>query len=138
MPGIPRTFKIPFRVYLILVIAGAILSPPIVAPSADAPSFPVQIDRAGVVTPADRGHTVENTFVVPPGTRQVDVDFAYDRDRSSAVQFDVGVRSPDGLLGWSEDHHAHIHIDATSASYGYLPGPPVPGKCTVLVGVANV
>jgi hypothetical protein len=139
MPSIPRTFKIPFRVYLILVIAAAIVSPPMVAPSADAPSFPVQIDRAGVVTPADRGHIIEDTFVVLPGTRQIDIDFDYDRDGSGIpIQFDIGVRSPDGLRGWSEDHRAHIHIDATSASYGYLPGPPLPGNWSVLVGVANV
>lgn len=139
MPSIPRTFKVPFRLYLILVIAGAILSPPIVAPSADAPSFPVEIDREGVVSAADRGHTIEDTFAVPPGTRQIDIDFDYDRDDTSKpIQFDIGLRSPDGLRGWSEDHRAHIHLDATSASYGYLPGPPLPGNWSVLVGVASV
>jgi hypothetical protein len=139
MPSLPRTFRVPFRVYLALVIAAAILSPPIVAPAADAPSFPVQIDRTGVVTPADRGHTIEDTFEVPPGTRQIDIDFDYDHAGSATpIQFDLGVRSPDGLRGWSEDHHAHIHIDATSASYGYLPGVPLPGNWSLLVGVANV
>jgi hypothetical protein len=139
MPSSPRTFKAPFRVYLTLVITAAILSPPMVAPSADAPSFPIQIDRTGVVTPADRGHTIEDRFEVPPGTRQVDIDFDHDRDESGMpIQFDIGVRSPDGLRGWSEDHRAHIHIDATSASYGYLPGSPLPGNWSVLVGAASV
>lgn len=139
MPSIARTFKVPFRIYLALVIASVLLSPPMVAPSADAPSFPVQIDRTGVVTPADRGHTIEDAFDVPPGTRQIDIDFDYERDEfDRPSQFDVGLRSPEGLRGWSEDHRAHIHIDATSASYGYLPGPTSPGNWSVLVGVANV
>jgi len=88
MPSLPRTFRVPFRVYLALVMAAAILSPRVVAPSADAPSFPVQIDRTGVITPADRGHTIEDRFEVPPGTRQIDIDFDYDHAGSATpIQF---------------------------------------------------
>ena len=76
-------------------------------------------------------------FVVPPGTRQIDIDFSDDQSEAP-LALDFGVRGPAGWRGWSEARSDSIHIDSTSASYGYLPGPIEPGVWSVLIGVATV
>jgi hypothetical protein len=107
------------------------------APSDKAASLPTTIVHTGVVTAADRAQVLERVFIVPPGTNRVDIDFSYSRGEAP-VELDLGVRGPSGLRGWSEDRVDHIHIDAASASYGYLPGPIEPGEWAVLIGVAGV
>ena len=78
---------------------------------------------------------LERPFVVPAGTSQIDIDFSHDR-RAEPIGFDLGVQAPGGSRGWSEDRTDHIHIDAMSASYGYVPGPIEPGLWTLQIGVA--
>jgi hypothetical protein len=107
------------------------------APAGDSASLPVQITHTGQIVRGDRGHTIERTFVVPPGAAQLDIDFAVSHG-DTVVALDFGVRGPNGWRGWSEDRNDHIHIDASSASYGYLPGPIEAGVWSVIVGVANV
>src|SRR5262245_60429394 len=122
-----------------LTLSAVGLAATVLSPSAEAPAtsvrLPIEVALAGSVTPADRGHVVERAFDVPPGTRQLDIAFEHGAIGEAPIQFDLGVRSPDGLRGWSEDHHHDIHIDDTSASYGYLPGPIVAGTWTILIGV---
>src|SRR5262245_3902185 len=107
------------------------------APAGDTASLPVEVTHAGEIVRADRGHTIERTFLVPPGAAQVDIDFTID-DGDGNLALDFGVHGPNGWRGWSEDRNDRIHIDASSASYGYLPGAIEPGVWSVIVGVANV
>jgi hypothetical protein len=120
------------------VVLVGVLSTSATAPSGAAPAFSGVITYAGSVTPHDRGRLVEYSFTVPPGTMTLDVDFDHPESEGAPIQFDLGLRSPDGMRGWSEDHSRRIHIDGTSASYGYLPGPIPSGEWTALVGVATV
>jgi len=115
-----------------------VLSPSAVAPSAEMSNAPVALVITGSVSAVDRRHVLERTFVVAPGTRQLDIAFEHSESGGGPIQFDLGLRSPDGVRGWSEDHGHSIHIDDTSASYGYLPGRLPPGTWAVLVGVATV
>ncbi len=107
------------------------------APAGDMASLPVEITHAGQIVRADRGRTIERTFVVPPGAARLDIDFTVDEGVGN-VALDFGVRGPNGWRGWSEDRSDRIHIDASSASYGYLPGTIEPGDWSVIIGVANV
>src|SRR5262245_58005379 len=45
------------------------------APAGDMASLPVEVTHAGRIVRADRGHTIERTFAVPPGAAQLDIDF---------------------------------------------------------------
>jgi predicted metal-dependent phosphoesterase TrpH len=124
---------------MLLAIAGAFALTSIVAvhvPS-DGASVPSAFTCAGQLTLADRGHVVECEFVAPAGIAQVDIDASF-RHADRPTQLDLGLRSPAGLRGWSQDRHDHIHVDSNSASYGYLPGKIEPGKWTLLVGVTNI
>jgi hypothetical protein len=76
---------------------------------------------------------VERAFEVPFGTTQIDLDVTV-RNGDSADPVDFGLRGPAGIRGWSTARHDHIHIDALSADYGYLPGPIEPGEWYVLLG----
>jgi hypothetical protein len=140
MPSNPQAFGSPsFLNVAAVLFTAALFSPSIVAPFADGPPVPVEITRTGSVSRTDRTHVITYPFTVPPGTQQIDIDFDAARQKDDApIQFDLGVESPNGLRGWSEDHREHIHIDPLSASYGYLPGPIAPGTWSVLVGVATV
>ena len=75
----------------------------------------------------------ERGFIVAPGAAQVDIDVAAS-DAEPGYPPDFGVRGPAGVRGWTIARDGHIHIDAVSASYGYLPGPIEPGEWHVMVG----
>ncbi len=93
--------------------------------------------QTGRLTSADRGHVIERAFSVPANTQQIDIDFTFSpTDRPTEI--DLGVRSPRGIRGWSEDRIDHVHIDLASASLGYLPGPIDAGPWALLIGVAYV
>src|SRR5262245_11333592 len=110
---------------------------PLNAPAAEEAKLPLLMTRVGEIISANRGGTIECRFSVPPGTQQLDIDVVV-TPTDPAVHIDLGLRSPEGIRGWSEDRLDHVHIDSTSASYGYLPGPMPPGDWALLLGVGYV
>ena len=76
---------------------------------------------------------VERGFAVAPGAAQVDVDVT-GPDTESSYPPDFGIRGPSGIRGWTIARRGHVHIDAVSASYGYLPGPIEPGQWHIMLG----
>jgi len=90
---------------------------------------------SGGLTRADSDRPVERVFVVPPGTSQIDLDLTCAGTQHDAC-LDFGARGPGGIRGWSMAGHGHVHIDALSASYGYLPGAIEPGEWHVMLGAA--
>ena len=106
------------------------------APSGEV-SLPIEIERSGSLSLSDKGTIHELAFGVPLATQQIDIDFTYS-PVDCPIELDLGVRSPLGVRGWSEDRSDHIHIDTISASHGYLPGPIEHGTWSLLVGAANI
>jgi len=124
----------------LLAVAGVFALNSIVAvhaPTDGILTLPATLAETGVVTAAHRGEILERPFTVPPSTNEIDIDFAFE-PAGRPVEFDLGLRSPAGVRGWSEDRSDHIHLDAASASFGYLPGPIQAGQWALLIGVANV
>ena len=74
--------------------------------------------------------TFDRSFVVPPGTAQIDIDVDCPGDEVARLEF--GARGPAGVRGWTSVDH--VHMDAISASHGYLPGPIEPGEWHVMAG----
>jgi hypothetical protein len=128
---IPRlTFGATFVVALAIASATVAVRAP--AHAGTGTTAPVTL--TGVLAVTDRG-VVERTFDVPPGTAQIDLDLhGLEDDNSDPLDF--GARGPAGIRGWSTARHGHVHIDATSASLGYLPGPIEPGEWHVMLGAA--
>src|SRR5262249_8462969 len=116
MPRLSRSFAPPLLASLALALGSAVLSSSLVMPSADVPSVATHIVRTGIITGDDRSHVIEQHFKVPPRIRQIDIDFSHAPVGPDAFsQFDLGLRSPDGLRGWTEDYKKPIHLDAVSA-----------------------
>src|SRR5262245_23067812 len=124
---------------LLLAMAGAFAWTSIVAVHApsDDPMRRITHTCTGVMTLADRGRMLECVFTAPAGVRQVDVDVHFS-SVERPTHLDLGLRSPIGLRGWSQDRHDHIHIDDRSASYGYVPGPIEQGRWALLINVTNI
>ena len=100
-------------------------------------TLPASLILTGAVSVATTGRIIEQPFTVPADTWQIDVDMRY-AGTDETPTFDIGVRGPAGIRGWSTERRDHIHIDRLSASYGYLPGPLEAGEWHVMLGVPYV
>jgi hypothetical protein len=88
------------------------------------------------ITTANADRLVEQPFVVPAGTSQIDIDFACPGTEDEDCP-EFGARGPGGIRGWSMVRGHHVHIDGLSASYGYLPGAIEAGEWHVMLGAAS-
>ncbi len=90
----------------------------------------------GTVTRANYEELLEREFDVPPGTERLEITLTYD-DRERTV-IDLGLRGPAFFRGWSGGGRQRIFVASHSASYGYTPGPPEPGRWAAVLGVPNI
>jgi hypothetical protein len=100
---------------------------------ARAVAAPAVTTLRGVLRSADRDWGAERSFVVPPGTAVIDIELTCAAGESGSF-LDFGVSGPLGPRGWSTARNDHVHIDAVSASFGYLPGTIEAGEWRVLLG----
>jgi hypothetical protein len=100
-------------------------------------TFPVTVTLQGEVTRADYETLRELPFDVPAGTSRIELRLEAEGSDARTV-FDVGLRSPEGLRGWSGGRRERLHVSALDASAGYLPGPISAGRWAVILGVPNV
>jgi hypothetical protein len=82
-------------------------------------------------------------FDVPPGVREIQVVYRYDRpDAEPGVKgnvLDIGIFGPgEKFRGWSGGARDRFMINATEATPGYLPGPIEPGRWQVILGPYTV
>lgn len=113
----------------IVVLLGHVPTPAVAA-------SPDILTLTGVLTTADRDWGGERTFEVPSGTSAIDIDLTCAADETESL-LDFGVGGPSAIRGWSTARHDHVHIDALSASLGYLPGPIEAGQWRVLLGAPS-
>jgi len=118
---------------LLVVASGCRPTPPV----RTAVTFPVTVTLQGEVTRADYETLRELPFDVPAGTARIELQLEAEGSDARTV-FDVGLRSPEGLRGWSGGRRERLHISALEASAGYLPGPISAGRWAVILGVPNV
>lgn len=135
--GDPRAVgRLSERPAVFVAALGAALGMTSAAVSVRAPQHaagnPAHIELTGELAPHSARIT-DRVFDVPYGTAQIDLDLdGLDSDAGDPLDF--GLRGPGGIRGWSTARHPHIHLDAMSASYGYLPGPIEPGRWQVMLG----
>lgn len=92
---------------------------------------------AGQITRADHQTYRELAFDVPRGVRRLTVEFDYS-GREAKTVIDLGLRDPNGVRGWSGGTRKGFTVSAEEATPGYLPGPVIPGRWAVLIGVPNI
>lgn len=90
----------------------------------------------GSITRQDFETYLEVPFNVPAGTKQLEVNFDY--DRSNRTTIDLGLLDPNGFRGWSGGNKRQFTISANSATASYGSGAIVPGTWHVLLGVPNI
>ena len=115
------------------VLVAAVVGGPGRAPTPAVAASADTVTLTGVLTAADRDWGGERTFIVPSGTSAIDIDLTCAGGETESL-LDFGVGGPAGLRGWSTARHDHVHMDALSASLGYLPGPIEAGQWRVLLG----
>jgi hypothetical protein len=99
------------------------------------PNIPPLI-LSGDITRADHQTYRELPFTVPPGTRQITIDFAYTNKENRTV-IDLGLRDPQDQRGWSGGNKSHIEIGEFNATPSYRPGKIQPGEWKLVLGVPN-
>jgi hypothetical protein len=96
-----------------------------------------EVVLTGQLTRADHETYVELPFVVPPGVERLTVEFGYDtRDQRTTI--DLGLFDPERFRGWSGGDKLTFTVGMLDATPSYLPGPIVPGRWILLLGVPNI
>jgi hypothetical protein len=103
----------------------------------DAPAQADDIVLSGVLTRADHETYKELCFEVPPGVDRITIAFAYTGREEKAV-IDLGLFDPERFRGWSGGDKARFSLSTIDATPSYLPGPIIPGRWTLLLGVPNI
>lgn len=90
---------------------------------------------AGEITGEDHQTYKEIPFDVPAGVERVTVRLTYDKGNRTVI--DLGLWDPSGFRGWSGGTRDRFTVSRNDATPGYLPGPIVPGRWHVQLGVPN-
>jgi hypothetical protein len=96
-----------------------------------------EIVMTGVLTRADHESYRELAFDVPPGVERLTVAFSYDT-REQRTTIDLGLFDPDRFRGWSGGDKMGFTLSTLDATPSYLPGPIIPGRWILLLGVPNI
>jgi len=91
----------------------------------------------GTVKGDQNNSYIEAPFDVPPGTERLTVSFRY-TGKEKHTTLDIGIEDPQRFRGWSGGNKSTFTIGASDATPSYLPGPIVPGKWKLLIGVPNI
>ena len=91
----------------------------------------------GEITRADHQTYREIPFTVPPGTKNITIDFAYTGKENRTV-IDIGVRDPQGQRGWSGGNKSSFEIGEFAATPSYRPGLIQPGEWKLVLGIPNI
>jgi hypothetical protein len=104
---------------------------------AHAAATDADIVLSGVLTRADHETYKELPFEAPAGVERITVEFAYTGREEKAV-IDLGLWDPQRFRGWSGGDKMRFTVSTLDATPSYLPGPIVPGRWTLLLGVPNI
>lgn len=95
------------------------------------------LELRGVLTRADHETYKDLAFDVPPGVERLTVAFEY-TGRDERATIDLGLFDPQRFRGWSGGDKASFTLSALDATPSYLPGPIIPGRWTLILGVPNI
>ncbi len=98
---------------------------------------PADVVLTGRLTRADHETYIERPFEVPPGVARLTVAFSYSH-RELKTTIDLGLFDPERFRGWSGGDKMRFTLAAEDATPSYHPGPIVPGRWTLLLGVPNI
>ena len=106
------------------------------APAGSGPGMSTSLTLTGTLTGTDHQTYVEVPFDVPAGMERLTLSFEYDRADRTVI--DLGLRDPNGLRGWSGGNKSTITVATSDATPSYAPGPVIPGRWSLILGVPNI
>lgn len=80
---------------------------------------------------------IEIPFAVEGAVERIEVLYAYDRSDGPAV-VDIGLRSPERIVGWSGGARETFFVGLDTATPGYLAGPIPEGEWRILLGAYRI
>lgn len=81
---------------------------------------------------------LEVPFLVEGEVERIDVSYRYDRGGEEVAVVDIGLRSPDRMVGWSGGAREAFFVGKEKATPGYLCGSIVNGTWSVLLGAYKI
>jgi hypothetical protein len=103
---------------------------------AQSPAKPA-IHLHGTISGKQNNTYVMAPFDVPPGIVSITVTFNY-TEREQRTTLDLGLFDPERFRGWSGGNKSTFTVSETNATPSYLPGPIIPGKWKLIIGVPNI
>ncbi len=89
----------------------------------------------GTIEGMDHQTYREAPFDVPRGVSRVTIRFDYDKTDHTVI--DLGLFDPERFRGWSGGSKLLLTLSPSDATPSYLPGPVLPGRWRLLMGVPN-
>ncbi|MEK4325062.1 CehA/McbA family metallohydrolase [Paenibacillus sp. FSL R7-0297] len=80
---------------------------------------------------------IEIPFAAGAAVEKIEVNYTYERQNGAAV-IDIGLRSPERIVGWSGGARESFFTGLGKATPGYLAGPIAAGEWKVLLGAYRV
>ncbi|MBO7748588.1 CehA/McbA family metallohydrolase, partial [Paenibacillus sp. MWE-103] len=80
---------------------------------------------------------LEVPFVVDGSAERIEAAYRYERGGGEAV-VDIGLRSPERIVGWSGGARQSFFVGTELATPGYLAGPVAEGEWAVLLGAYKI
>jgi len=106
------------------------------ATAGSGPGISTNLTLTGTLIGTDHQTYIEVPFDVPAGMERLTLSFEYDRADRTVI--DLGLRDPNGLRGWSGGNKSTITVATSDATPSYVPGPIVPGRWSLILGVPNI
>lgn len=92
---------------------------------------------SGSIDRADHETYREVPFDVPAGVTGLRISFRY-TGREQKTVIDLGLADPDRIRGWSGGNKLEFFLAEAEATPSYLPGPIIPGRWRLILGVPNI
>ncbi|ANS74813.1 hypothetical protein AWM70_09585 [Paenibacillus yonginensis] len=98
--------------------------------------FTLRIEQELLIQHEQEKSYPEITFQVPDQVEKIEVCYRYPKNEQTVV--DIGLRSPERLIGWSGGARERFFVGLEKATPGYLAGPLKPGQWSVMLGAYRI
>jgi hypothetical protein len=78
----------------------------------------------------------ELKFQVPSNAEKLEISYSYSKNDSTVI--DIGLRSPERLIGWSGGARTSFFVAEATSTPGYLSGPIRSGEWAVMLGAYRI
>lgn len=104
--------------------------------STGAAPFRVRMEHELNIMHTEEKSYPELEFRVPEGVEKIEIAYRYAKGPATVI--DIGLRSPERIIGWSGGARKHFFVGENKATPGYLAGPIESGAWAVMLGAYRI